>query len=105
MHTAGYNNTFLHFHGILYGFPHGSVVKTLPANAGDTGSIHGQGDPLEKEMATHFSILAWKIPWAEEPGGLQPWGQKESDTTERLSTHAWHSLRDHGSTTPHFILI
>ena len=40
----------------------------------------GWGDPLEKEMATHSSILAWEIPWAEEPGGLQPMGvAKESD--------------------------
>ena len=38
----------------------------------------GQEDPLEKEMATHYSILAWEIPWTEEPGGLQysPWGCK-----------------------------
>ena len=36
-------------------------------------------------MATHSSILAWKIPWTEEPGGLSPWGRKESDTTE----HTW----------------
>ena len=41
----------------------------------------GQEDSLEKEMATHFSILAWRIPWTEEPGGLQ-WGCKESDTSE-----------------------
>ena len=42
----------------------------------------GQEDPLEEEMATHSSILAWKIPWTEEPGRLQrPWGHKESDTT------------------------
>ena len=40
-----------------------------------------QEDPLEKEMATHSSILAWKIPWAEEPGGLQSTGLQESDTT------------------------
>ena len=41
---------------------------------------------MEKEMTTHSSILAWKIPWTEEPGGLHsPWGRKESDTTERLS--------------------
>ena len=40
----------------------------------------GQEDPLEKEMATHTSILAWKIPWTEEPGS--PWGCKELDTTE-----------------------
>ena len=39
-------------------------------------------DPLEKGMATHSSILAWRIPWTEEPGGLQSMGHKESDTTE-----------------------
>ena len=36
-------------------------------------------------MTTHSSILAWRIPWTEEPGGLQPWGRKESDMTEQLS--------------------
>ena len=41
-------------------------------------------DPLEKEMATHSSILAWRIPWMEELGGLQSTGRKELDTTERL---------------------
>ena len=46
-----------------------------------------QEDPLEEEMATHSSILARKIPWTEEPGGLQSMGCKDSDTTERLSTH------------------
>ena len=40
----------------------------------------GQEDPLEKEMETHSSILAWEIPWTEEAGGL-PWGHKESDMT------------------------
>ena len=56
------------------GFPGGSVVKNLPANAGDTEAwvqSLGQEDPLEEEMATHSSILAWTIPWTEEPGGLQ----------------------------------
>ena len=47
----------------------------------------GQEDPLEKEMATHSSILAWEMPWTEEPGGLQSTGRKESDTTERLHFH------------------
>ena len=42
-------------------------------------------DPLEQQMATHSSILAWKIPQTEEPGGLQSMGRKESDTTEQLS--------------------
>ena len=44
----------------------------------------GQEDPLEKEMASHSSILAWRILWTEELGGLQSTGRKESDTTERL---------------------
>ena len=43
----------------------------------------GQEDPLEEEMATHSSILAWKIPWTEEPGRLQSMGCKESDMTEQ----------------------
>ena len=41
-----------------------------------------QEDPLEEEIATHSSILAWRIPWTEESGGLSPQGRKESDTTE-----------------------
>ena len=41
--------------------------------------------PLEKEMATHSSILAWETPWTEEPGGLQSMGSQESDTTEGLN--------------------
>ena len=54
------------------------MVKKPPANAGDVGSIPrlGQEDPLEKEMATRSSILAWEIPWTEEPGSLQSCGCK-----------------------------
>ena len=47
----------------------------------------GWEDPLEKEMANHSSILACRIPWTEELGGLQSTGRKESDTTERLHFH------------------
>ena len=47
------------------------MVKNPPANAGDAGSIPGSGRSLEKEMAAHSSILAWRIPWTEEPGQLQ----------------------------------
>jgi len=39
----------------------------------------GQEDPLEKEMATHFSVLAWEIPWTKEPGNFSSWGHRESD--------------------------
>ena len=48
--------------------------KNMPANSGDSGSIPGLEDLLEKEMATHPSILAWKTPWIEGPGGLQSMG-------------------------------
>ena len=55
------------------------MVKNLPTNAGDTGDVSlipGWEDPLEKEMATHCSILVWRIPGAEEPGGLQSTGSQ-----------------------------
>ena len=57
-------------------FPGGSVVKNLPVIQ-KTGvrSLHWE-DPLEKEMATHSTILAWRIPWTEEPGGLQSTGSQ-----------------------------
>ena len=53
------------------------LVKKLPANAGDIidlGSILGWKDPLEEGMASYSNILAWRIPWTEEPDGLQPIG-------------------------------
>ena len=53
------------------GFPGSSNGKESACSAEDLGSILGQEDPLEKGMATHSSILAWEIPWTEEPGGLQ----------------------------------
>ena len=55
------------------------MVKIPPASAsstGDSGLIPGQEDPLEKEMATHSSILAWEISWAEKPDGLQSMGSQ-----------------------------
>ena len=59
-----------------WGFPGGSVVKNPPANGGDAGLIPGWENPLEKEMATHSNILAWRIPWTEEPGWLQYMGSQ-----------------------------
>ena len=50
--------------------------------------VYGWEDPLEESMASHSSILAWRILWTEEIGGLQSMGHKDSDTTEWLSTHA-----------------
>ena len=57
-------------------------LKRLPAVWETWVQFLGREDPLEKEMATHSSILAWRIPWTEEPGGLQSAGRKESDMTE-----------------------
>ena len=65
-------------------------VKNLPAMQ-ETQETQvqtlGQGESLGKEMATHSSILAWKIPWTEEPGGLQSKGLRRVDTAEQLHIH------------------
>ena len=63
----------------------GLAVKNPPASAGDiryAGSVPELEDPLEEGMAIHSSILAWQIPWTEEPGGLPSMGSQESDTTD-----------------------
>ena len=64
------------------GLSYGSDGKDSACIAQDSGLIPGLEDPLEKEMATHSSILAWEMSWTEEPGRLRPWGHKELDTTE-----------------------
>ena len=61
------------------------MIKNPPFNAGDLGRALGQEDPLEKEMATHSSIPAWRIPWTEEPGG-QSEGSQESAMTLETNT-------------------
>ena len=58
----------------FWDFPSSSVGKESVCTAGDTGSVPSREDPLEKEMATHSSILAWRILWREEPSGLQSIG-------------------------------
>ena len=65
-----------HLMPLMMAFPGGSVGKETACNAGDLGLIPGLGRSPEEEMATHSSILAWKIPWTEEPGGLQPMGSQ-----------------------------
>ena len=61
------------------------MVKRSPAMRVAWVQSLGREDDLEKEMAIHSSILAWKIPWIEEPVGYSPWGRKESDTTQQLN--------------------
>ena len=56
------------------GLPGGSVVKNLPAMPETQVRSLGWGDPLEKKMATHSNLVAWEIPWTEEPGELQSMG-------------------------------
>ena len=67
------------------GFPGGSVVKRLPPMQETRVQSLGREDPLEKEMATHSRILAWRIPWTEEPGGLQSTGSQRVE-------HDWVTL-------------
>ena len=61
------------------------TIKNLPAMQETWVRSLGQEDPLEKGMATHSSILAWRILWIEEPGGVQSMGHRESDRIERLT--------------------
>ena len=61
--------------------PVAQMVKNLLAMQEAQVQSLGQEDPLEKEMATHSSILVWKIPWTKEPGGLQSMGLQEADRT------------------------
>ena len=70
-------------------FPVGSVVKNLPVKQETWFRSLGQEDPLEKEMATHSSILAWRFPWTEEPGGLQSMGSQQQ---QRCSQNLDQSL-------------
>ena len=71
---------------VTWALPVAQMVKNPPAMRETWIQSLGWEEPLEKGMATHSSILAWRIPWTEEPGGLHSsWGCKESDTTERLS--------------------
>ena len=62
------------------------LVRNLPAMQETWVQFLGWEDTLEKEMATHSSILAWRIPWTEEPGRLQSMGSQELDTTYQLNT-------------------
>ena len=72
------------------GFPAGSVMKNPSAVQETQVTFLGQEDALEEKMATHPSILAWRIPWMEEPGGLQSVG---SDAMSNLArTHVMQNL-------------
>ena len=76
----------VHQEGTDWGFLHDSVVKTLPAKQALQElfiQFPGGEDPLEEGMAIHSSILAWRIPWTEEPGGLQSVGLQRVENDQR----------------------
>ena len=73
--------------GLYIRFPRWLSGKESACNARDLGSIPGSGRLLEEGMATHSSILAWRIPWTEEPGRLQSMGSKEPDMMEQLNNN------------------
>ena len=93
------------------------LVKNQPAMQETQVRSLGQEDPLEREMATHSSILAWEIPWTEEPGGLQSWGRNWTRLSmcthivdqEPGYTHFWgrqsHSLLIHRVAHPGLLII
>ena len=76
------------------------MVKNLPAMQETQVQSLGWEDPLEKRMATHSSILAWRILWTEKPGGYSPRGCKESYTTEQ-HTHTQTHTHTHTHTDTH----
>ena len=81
--TEQLSNNYIHTH--THTHPSMLVVKNLPANAADireVGLMLGWEDPLEREMATHSSILTWEIPGQRSLVGYSPWGHRELDMTE-----------------------
>ena len=90
------STTLLHLTNIEHGlgFPGGSAVKNPPAMQEMWVCPLGWKDPLEKEMATHSSILAWRIAWTEEPGRPHTIHAvaKESDTTQQLNNNSYYPL-------------
>ena len=70
------------------------LLKSLPAMQETWVQFLGWEDPLEKEMASHSSIVACRVPWTQEPGGLPSMGPQEPDMTEQLSAH---STRGHSA--------
>ena len=71
------------------------TIKNLPAVQQTWVQYLCQEDPLEKRMATHSSILAWRISWTENLAGYSPWGCKESDTSEQLTLFTFTHTHTH----------
>ena len=79
--SLAHNHSYYILHKIIIVMTGGTVVKNPAASAGDAEDwvwSLGCADPLKEEMAAHSSILAWRIPWTEDPGELQPWGRRRA---------------------------
>ena len=90
---------------VYQGLPGGSVSKESICNAGDPGLIPESKNTQEKKMATHFTVLAWRTPLTEEPGGLQFMGSQESDMTEQLNHFHHHCVPGTFQCSPHISTI
>ena len=84
-----HNQPFVSNQSEYWGFVSSWNGKASTCNAGDLGLIPGSGRSPGEEMATHSSILAWRIAWTEEPGDYSSWGWKQSDTIEQLTHTVW----------------
>ena len=89
-----YMHMCVHIHTYIWASLVTQMVKNLPAMQGIRVQSLGQEDPLEKGMATQSSILAWRIPWTEEPGGLQSMGSQRVGHNWVTNTHI-HRERKH----------
>ena len=78
---------FIYFKLYLMRIHYNSVSKEFACNSGDSGLIPGLGRSPGEGNGNHSTILAWTIPWREEPGGLQSVGSQELEATEQLSTN------------------
>ena len=107
-HGVAKNQTQLsdfHFHfTFTLGLPSQLTVKNLPVMQKTWVQFWGWEDPLEKKIATHSSILAWRIPWAEELGRLQSEGSQESDLTQGLNHHHYEFITMFHIVMNHFII-
>ena len=82
------------------------MVKNLPAGQETQVQSHGEEDPLEKGMATHSCLLAWRTPRTGEPGDYSPWGRRESDMAAIFNKFKWHIIyKNNASHVTHLKLI
>ena len=90
-HTHTHSHTYIHIHTYIWASLVAQMIKNLPTKQETWVRSLSQEDPLEKGMATHSNILAWRIPWTEEPGRLWSMGL-QTDTTEAAQHSTQHTF-------------